>query len=462
MASATGLTSDVWSLERRLRYRLLVAITGLWLLGSALALYAQWIETNQMLDAAQEEMALTLLRLPPPSSADPLISALPRPRTVHSQPMLMQVYTPDGQLIWRTQHAPDKPLAPLTRDLTMSHDEWRIVVRPAPRVNRVAVIAVSLHDRRKAVKEGAQALLLPLLALLPLTALILTWLMRRVFRRIDVLRDELRARESGQLEPLSSAGLPRELQPLVEGLNHLFVQLTQVRQAERTFAANSAHELRTPIAAAQAQLQRLVRELHVQTMAGTQAREVLDQRVEALGRQLQRLHHLCVKLLQLSRADAGVARQTEALDLVQVAHLVLEEFNQPEQQSRLRLEIPDDPHAPEHGTAVMAQGDLDALGIALRNLIENALLHSGPYSQVLVRITPDPSIDVIDDGAGVPPELLKTLGQPFQRGESASPGHGLGLSIVNAIAQQMGGTLVLRSPHALGRGLHARLVLKPA
>ena len=191
------------------------------------------------------------------------------------------------------------------------------------------------------------------------------------------------------------------------------------------------------------------------------------QRIEALGRQLTRLHHLCVKLLQLSRADAGVGQHTEPVDLVDVAQLVLEEFNQPEQQARLQLELPvtamDDAGGDTLASeSVMVQGDLDALGIALRNLIENALLHSGATQHVTVRITPLPSIEVIDEGPGIPPDRLDTVRQPFERGESPSPGHGLGLAIVSAIARQMGGTLQLISPHTEGRGLHAKLVLRPA
>jgi two-component system OmpR family sensor kinase len=196
-------------------------------------------------------------------------------------------------------------------------------------------------------------------------------------------------------------------------------------------------------------------------------RTAMLQRIEALGRQLTRLHHLCVKLLQLSRADAGVGQHTEPVDLIDVAQLVLEEFNQPEQQARLQLELPTTAVEDTSGDtlaseSVMVQGDLDALGIALRNLIENALLHSGATQHVTVRITAQPSIEVIDEGPGIPLDRLDTVRQPFERGESPSPGHGLGLAIVSAIARQMGGTLQLISPHAEGRGLHAKLVLRAA
>lgn len=444
-------------------------MTGLWLLGSGLALYAQWKETNRVLDTAQEEIATTLLLLPTPPSTDSTI-VLPHPAISHNQAMLMQVYAKDGRLVWRTQQAPDTPLAPLTKHLSISEGDWHIVVLPAPHLDRIAVVAAPMHDRREALLSGAQALLLPLLALLPLTALTLTWMLRRVFRRLDDLNQDLRARDRGELDPVAASGLPRELTPLVGGLNQLFERLTQVRQAERAFAANSAHELRTPIAAAQAQLQRLVHEFsHSPTMQGEE-RAAMLQRIDALGRQLSRLHHLCVKLLQLSRADAGVGQHTEPVDLIDVAQLVLEEFNQPEQQARLHLELPThtaeatDEHGgdPVASESVMVQGDLDALGIALRNLIENALLHSGDTQQVIVRITPLPSIEVIDEGPGIPPDRQDTVRQPFERGESPSPGHGLGLAIVSAVARQMGGTLQLVSPAANGHGLHAKLVLRPA
>lgn len=466
MAWATDWTSEGWSLERRLRNRLLAAMTGLWLLGSGMALYAQWKETNRVLDTAQEEIATTLLLLPTPPSTDSTI-VLPNAAISHNQAMLMQVYAKDGRLVWRTQQAPDKPLAPLTKHLSISEGDWHIVVLPAPHLDRIAVVAAPMHDRLEALLSGAQALLLPLLALLPLTALTLTWMLRRVFRRLDDLNQDLRARDRGELDPVAVTGLPRELTPLAEGLNQLFERLMQVRQAERAFAANSAHELRTPIAAAQAQLQRLVHEFtHSVTMQGDE-RAAMLQRIDTLGRQLTRLHHLCVKLLQLSRADAGVGQHTEPVDLIDVAQLVLEEFNQPEQQARLHLELPTAASDEQTGDAiasesVMVQGDLDALGIALRNLIENALLHSGETQQVSVRITPLPSIEVIDEGPGIPPDRLDTVRQPFERGESPSPGHGLGLAIVSAIAQQMGGTLDLVSPAANGHGLHAKLLLRPA
>jgi two-component system OmpR family sensor kinase len=228
----------------------------------------------------------------------------------------------------------------------------------------------------------------------------------------------------------------------------LFERLTRARKAEVAFAANSAHELRTPIAAAQAQLQRLNSDLKTGAPV-----EAMTQRIDTVGRQLDRLHHLCVKLMQLSRAESGVATKVAPIDLVTVSQLVIDEFDKPEQARRIKLSVEG---KVDH---IMAMGDVDALAIALRNLIENALLHGGPDTEVHVRASLAPAIDVIDHGPGIPADRLETVRQPFERGESASPGHGLGMAIVNHIALQMGGELVLTSPHPRGQGLHARIAL---
>jgi two-component system OmpR family sensor kinase len=447
--------TEMWSLERRLRNHLLAALTLLWLLGSGLGLFAQWQEMGEVLDADQEETAINLLRLPTPNAGLEGLKALPEPQTAHNQATLSQVFTMDGKLVWHSLTAPDKPLAPLTSTGFANQGDWRLVVRAAPGLNRVAVVATSLRDRREALIEGAQALFLPLLILLPLTEKGLTWLLRRTFSQLDALRQELKSREQLGLEPLPVEGLPNEIAPVVFEINQLFAQLQRAREAERSFAANSAHELRTPIAAAQAQLQRLAREVGALPDVAPERHLQLSQRVDAMARQLHKLQRLCVKLMQLSRANSGVAQATLPVNLMQLAQMVMEEFAPAVQQGRLVLE--------EGGDAgeVMALGDLDTLGIALRNLIENALEHSGETSRVRVRITNLPTIEVIDNGPGMSEAERQTLTQPFQRGTTSGPGHGIGLAIVNAVAQQMQGHLELISPHEGGPGLQARIHLRP-
>ena len=125
---------------------------------------------------------------------------------------------------------------------------------------------------------------------------------------------------------------------------------------------------------------------------------------------------------------------------------MVDEFPEAIASERLRLEV-----TGESGGVV---GDVDAIGIALRNLIDNALKHGGERSWVTVMVEPL-TIFVINDGPGVPPGMLAKLMRPFERGITAAEGTGLGLSITQAIVRQAGGTLELISPIAGDRGFAA-------
>jgi two-component system OmpR family sensor kinase len=450
----------MWSLERRLRRYVLLAVSLLWLVGAGLSLYWQWQEMAEVLDAAQEEMAINLLRLPAMDASVEVFKALPKPQTAHDQTVLSQVFTTDGKLLWRSLEAPETPLARIDTSGFVNTSQWRIVVRAAPALNRVSIVATSLQDSYEALIDGAQALFVPLLILLPLTAWGLTWLLRRAFVQTDSLRQTLRERNEQDLGPLPTSGLPAEIVPLVDEINLQFSQLKQARDAERSFAANSAHELRTPIAAALAQLRRLAHDVDDLPGLDAERQMVLTQRMTSVDRQLNKLQRLCVKLLQLSRAQSGVACTAAPVNLLQLAQFVLEEFSVQVHQGRLTIIAPQ--AADGRAREVQALGDMDALGIALRNLIENGLEHGGPGAKVQVRVTDHPAIEVIDDGPGLNGADIDQLMEPFQRGATAASGHGIGLAIVRSIAAQMQGVLEFESPCAHGRGMLVRIKLRPA
>ena len=155
-------------------------------------------------------------------------------------------------------------------------------------------------------------------------------------------------------------------------------------------------------------------------------------------------------MLQLARIESGVALNREPVDLVQLALLVGDDFAEHLCSGRLRLQ--------SHGQPMPVQGDIDALGIALSNLIDNALKHGGDEAAVAVHIEGQ-TLRVEDDGPGVPAHRVHSLVQKFERGRGAhlAAGSGLGLAMVETIAQQSGARLLLRSPLADGRGFGASL-----
>lgn len=434
MATASNTEAPApWSLQARLRRRLLAVLCGLWLLAAAGALAIQQYEMREVLDASLEETAEYLAAMPAPG--DPALGT-----AADSDMVLMQLLdAQSGRVLWRSGRAPAQPLSAERRARIFDDSDRRLAVRPSADAQRVAIVAEALAERREALWMSALWMLVPLLALLPIGALCVSWVLRSGFARLEPWRRELAERDPAQLDTVDGNGLPSELAPLAGTVNQLLERVASLMAAERQFAANSAHELRTPLAAARAQAQRLEAEL-----APGAARE----RARGLIRQIDHLHHLVVKLLQLSRLDAGSGVAQQPVELNQLASMVAGEFAAA--GGRLRLRLTDAP--------VWARGDVDTLGIGLRNLIENALHHT-VACDVELCVGTDARLEVIDAGPGITPALLAELPRPFKRGPALLSGHGLGLSIAATAARQSGGQLHLVSPHRNGRGLAAIIEL---
>jgi two-component system, OmpR family, sensor kinase len=202
--------------------------------------------------------------------------------------------------------------------------------------------------------------------------------------------------------------------------------------------------LRTPIAAVLAQMQLLSAQL-----GGTQHAE----RAARIVNQIKGLSSLAEKLLQLSRAGAGVGMLRERIDVMTVLQVLVDEFRRREEVGDrlvVTAECPDE---------FIVQGEMDVLGITLRNLIENAVRYGAPDEPIEIVIGRDRQIRLLNGGAVIPSEALETLKKPFVRGCSVGAGGGLGLAIVDNIMKQIGGNLTLISP-VMGRsgGFEARLV----
>ena len=311
-------------------------------------------------------------------------------------------------------------------------DSWRVYTLAHPQRPLYLQVADPEDARIAAVRRTVLVLIAAMLAVLPLLAFGLRRIARRELGAIDRLSRQMAQRGGEDLSALNLAGLPDELRAMGEDANQLLLRLQQALQVERALAANAAHELRTPLATARLRLQAAL------------ASEVPRAEVQAALHALQTLSQRTEKLLQLSRAESGAALTRAPVDLVQLAATVAQEFWQdPATAARLDLQVPSQPIAP-----VLA--DVDALAIALRNLVENALRYAGA-APVVLRVAAPASLIVTDDGPGVPADRLGTLRQRHVRHSADKAGYGLGLSIVSTITRQHGGMLHLLSP-APGRG----------
>lgn len=333
-----------------------------------------------------------------------------------------------GAIVLNDGDLPESILPTITADGYFDTDAGRAFASTDQRSGFSIVVLEAESERSEALLDGGWALLGPLAALLPLVALGVWFALRLALAPLRRLRGDLAERGRHNLAPLDPAAYPPELAPIVTELASLLGRLQLALDAERAFAASSAHELRTPIAGALAQTQLLAAEL-----AGHPA----AQRTAEIETALRKLSRLAERLLQLTRLEAGFARSDALVDLLPIVGLVVRDFEK--NGARIDLDV-------DQGVTLSGHVDADAFALLLRNLIDNALRHGAQGAPVLVRVGTGGTLSVINSGPIVPSEVLSGLGRPFVRGETAASGAGIGLSMVRSVVEQVGGNLAFRSP----------------
>ncbi|OUL99035.1 sensor histidine kinase [Variovorax sp. JS1663] len=445
------------SLAGRLTRTLIVWVGGVWLLCVLGVVWYVDREINhnfdnelaevahRMFDTAVHELGtLRTERAQRGEGADPARPLIALPQLFPTDAVLYQVVDLHERVLLRSSEAPanafDVPLAPGFAD----SEAWRIFTVRHPTLDLYFQVADPLDERRTALNRTLLGLIIPLMAVLPLLALVLRNVARTELRGLQSLASEIAQRNGSDLRPILLLGLPRELHSVGEDVNRLLQRLSHALDVERALAANAAHELRSPLAAARLRLQTALEH------------ELRRNDVEAALDALHTLGHRAEKLLQLSRAESGASLTRTRVNLVQLAGAVAEEFwKGTSANERLSLKLP------ESESPVAVLGDVDALAIALRNLVENALRYG--RGRVVIEVMSPGTLAVRDFGPGVGQEQLHTLQQRHVRHSSDKAGYGLGLSIVNTIVEKHGSRLELYSPPpGAATGFEARIVLNAA
>lgn len=347
------------------------------------------------------------------------------------------------------------PVSPLRADFrpglsqaTVDGQNWRVYA-VSDASGRVQVqVGMAQSQVRAELAYWARISLLTAAALL-LGLTLATWaVIRWSLRPVNRLRDDMARRDALDLAPLSMAGIPCEIQPLIDSFNALLARLAQAMQGERQFLADAAHELRTPLAA-------LLTQTQVALRAGTQAdaRQALDQ----LAHGIERTSRLAQQLLDSARIDASQRRQDHAaVELADVVTMVAREFEGMAARKRQTIAIE---------TAVApVRGDLDDLGVLVRNLLDNAVRYGDAGGRIVVSCSRQGDgeaveLSVTDNGPGVPEDEHERIFERFFRGSTGNGerGSGIGLSLVARIAHAHRATLTVGTGLG-GRGLGIALV----
>lgn len=442
--------------------RVLALVMGAMLLGGGLVVFASYRqalhEANELFDAQLAQTGQTLLAIVAHGDDD-VAGDLGETAHKYQQRLMFQVWHErhgDWRLLLRSSNAPAEAL-PLRKEEGFSSAQWndrrwRFFAHTDPEHEMRVVVAQQYQFREELARNVAWQNLLPFAIGLPLLAFLLHFAIRGGLQPLRELAGDLAHRAPDRLEPLKMGDPPSELEPVLAALNRLLGQLQGALENERRFTADAAHELRTPLAALQAQLQ-------VAGLAPTETerRSALEKSLRGVSR----MTHLVEQLLTLARIEGDTdALARSETDLAGALQMVCGELGSAAAARSISLGL----NAPP-GVPLAVQPDLFA--VLARNLVDNAVRYTAAGGRVEVDLESaerEVVLRVADNGPGVPPERQALLGQRFGRYQEAGPeGVGLGLSIVGRIAELHGGRVEFGPGlDGAGLGVTVRLPRPPA
>ena len=428
------------------------AVVALWLVLAGLAYSTGYHEAEEISDGLLVSAAQLLLSQP---LAQPLlVPATPNPPSVHPAelPAALSQHPPNAyapefhvviwqgdRLVWdshgvHAQLPPRLALGHQTLGLTLQgvSQDWRVYVAESTEATAVRRVAVFMDPaRREALAADiSEHILMPALVFLPLVALMLASAIRRGLLPLQRLSGKIEALDVDAGQTLVPQQPYRELGVTVQSINALVLRLQAQIGRERRFAADVAHELRTPLTA-------LVLQARRARNMGEPAEQA--QALQAVEQGALRAGRILSQLLDLARAQSLTGDVSEQVDLCALALRVVSEHAAlaHELGQDIALEAPD---------SLVLPGQSTLLELALRNLVDNALRHNPAGTYVEVRVARDAAgqvtLSVSDDGGDV--SAVRTPGSDTapDTGTSSNVGLGIGLTLVERIAQSQGAQLV--------------------
>jgi two-component system OmpR family sensor kinase len=442
------------TLAAQLGVQIALSLVLVWLLATVVALWVLVKELNSTYDQSLKETAqrvlplaisdyrlnqFGLLDLRPELSLLGTLNLSVGPRILGDQPeyLMYQLRDFKGRILVRSNNAPMMPMLDSLQTGFTHGKNFSIYTASSLDGRYHLQVAETVDHRYGVLFDTALLFLLVFTIALPLSVLLVYIAVRRRLVPVQQFAENMATRSGSNLEPIAQAELPQDFLEVQKATNALLDRLRTALLAEREFAANSAHELRTPLAVASVQLQRLSDELGSTDQA---------ERLKIVQSSLARLTRLIDKLLQLARAESVTLYQGDPTNLELIVQMIARELD----PHNDRVEIISD-------SPPLLNIDPDALAVILSNLVENGLKYAPNDSPVIIRLESNGAFSVENLAPDLVPEDLNGLKQRFVRGNQRSqPGSGLGLAIVGAMVEQLKGELHL---NLTGEGRGKRLII---
>lgn len=437
-----------YSLRARLLFFLLAAIAVGALVQGAIAYRSTLQQADDIFDSLLQRTALSL------GTGDGLLRMGPSQAKGSATPMaddlIIQIWTPDGVRVFNSRSRrplPDQIILGFA-DAEVEGSTYRVYSLATP--FQVIQVAQDMQVRKRMAGALAWRTVAPIAAAAPLLMLIVWCVVSWSLRPVKRARAQVADRRPEDLSPINVPDLPDEIRPLMQELNLLLERMRGAFAQQKQFVGDAAHELRSPLAALNLQLQSLRR------ASDDDSRRVAEQRLAA---GIERATRLVEQLLSMARHENNAEQPpAEAVDLADVVRLALSETLPAANAKDIGIELQGAPQA-------MVRGRRDDLVLLARNLLDNAIKYTPAGGRIEIRLDTPPEgarLLIDDNGPGIPPAERARVFDRFYRLEgNAQPGSGLGLAIARAIAQRHGAAITLEDVPG-GPGLRAQVAFPPA
>jgi two-component system, OmpR family, sensor histidine kinase TctE len=300
------------------------------------------------------------------------------------------------------------------------------------------LIAETLNKRVSLSRQILLGIILPQVILLLVTMGMLQLGISKGLNPLRELNDVIAKRSDKQLNPVQLSDVPEEAKQLIESINILLAKLRFAVESQNRFIADAAHQLRTPLAGIQAQME-LVK-----------SQKDNSQQFEFINSNVKKLIHLVNQLLKLARIqpEAAISLNSKPVDIFILAKEICSDLF-PFAYSK-NIDLGFEFISPHNSNNYVVWGDYERLKVMLINLIDNAIRYTPNHGKVTARVdeTEDEIIlQVEDNGLGIPEAERDKVFERFHRViENSQEGSGLGLSIVKEIANLHNATVSINSP----------------
>nr|WP_158651845.1 ATP-binding protein [Marinobacterium profundum] len=319
---------------------------------------------------------------------------------------------------------------------------WRLSIQNHVASGSRFMVAQQTDIRNESAITGALYGFVPAAMLVMAMLVIVNIVVRRQFRRLDVLAEKLDTEVGSSPQDIDEVEAPDEVRPFLAAIVRLLARNAEVLRRQRRFIADAAHELRSPIAALVLQsdnMKKAVNEVDAR------------QRHDRLGESIARLQRLVTQLLDLARLQDRTAHALVPVDWRDVIRDVVTDRIDAADAREIDLGV-------SEVASARVNDDAEGLSRLLGNAIDNALRHTPPGGRIDIRLTTENGVSYLtvdDSGPGIPEADLEGVFEPFNRGtltssEGSMTGTGLGLSICREIAARLGGEVSLSNRHSGG------------